>query len=165
MRLFIAVLGLGALLFNAALMLSDRAPAITRRIGGDVVARLSARLDADSRPARLATDPRLPASDTIVHIGVWATAMVFVGLAVWSWPGLVIGAALVLMLSAAIEIGQGRYTDTRVVEMSDIVANAVGVAVGSVMAAGCYLLWSAGASLLGAGRRNMPRTTSRAPRP
>lgn len=151
LRAFIALLGVGVVLFNAALMLSDRAPGVTRRIGGDLVARLSERLDASSHPARIATDPRLPPSDAIIHIGVWAVAMFLVGLALWSWRGLVLGAVITFATSAAVEIGQGRYTDTRTSQVGDLVANGVGVAAGTVAAAGCYVLWSLGAQLFGGG--------------
>ena len=152
LRVFIAILGLGAVAFNAALMLSDRAPGASRRIGGGIIARLSERLDAGGRPAQLANDPRLPTSDTLVHIGVWGVAMLFVGLAVWSWRGLAVGAAIVFACSAVIEIGQDRYTSTRTFELGDIVANGIGVALGTAVAAGCYLLWSGVAQLFGAGR-------------
>jgi hypothetical protein len=134
-------------LFNTALMLSDRAPGVTRRFGGEFVARLSERIDAGGRPAQLANNPRLPSSDAIVHIGVWGVAMVLVGLALWSWRGLVIGAAVLLIISAAIEVAQGRYTDTRTSQLGDIVANGIGVAAGTAAAAGCYLLWRLGARL------------------
>jgi hypothetical protein len=147
LRVFIAMLGAGAVLFNAALMLSDRAPGASRRFGGEFVARLSERIDAGGRPAQLANNPRLPSSDALVHIGVWGVATLLVGLALWSWRGLVIGAAVLLVLSAAIEVAQGRYTDTRTSQVGDMVANGVGVAVGTAAAAGCYLLWSLGAQL------------------
>lgn len=151
--MFIAVLGLGALAFNAALMLSDRSPGASRRIGRSIIARLSERLDTGGRGAQLAGDPRLPTSDSLVHIGVWGTAMLLVGLAIWSWRGLVIGAVAVFVGSAVIEIGQSRYTDTRTSQMGDIVANGVGVALGTVVAGGCYLLWSAVTGLVRRDRR------------
>lgn len=150
LRLFIAVVGISAVGFNAALMLSDRAPGALRRIGGGLVVELSERIDAGGRTARLTSDPRLPSGDTLVHIGVWGTAMLFVGLAVWSWRGLAVGAASVLGCSVAVEIGQRRYTTSRVFEVSDIVANAIGVAIGAAAAAGCYLLWSGVVQLSGA---------------
>lgn len=155
-----ALLGGGVVLFNAALMLSDRVPGVTRRLGSDLVTRLSDRLDAGSRPARLAADPRLPSGDAIVHIGVWATAMLLVGLALWSWRGLVVGAAATFVASAAIEVGQGRYTDGRTPQFSDLAANGVGVAAGTVTSAGCYLLWSLGAQQFG-GSASRGRTSTR----
>jgi len=77
-RIIAALFGVSALLFNAALMLSDRAPGLTRRVLGGAQRRLSERIDADSR-VRLAADGRLPESDAIVHIGVWAVAIILVG--------------------------------------------------------------------------------------
>lgn len=150
LRVLIALLGLGAVAFNAVLMLSDRAPRVSRRIGGELMARLSERLDTGGRAGRLVDDPRLPASDALVHIGVWAVAMVFVGLAVWSWRGLMLGAGAVFVLSAMIEVGQQRFTRTRTFEFGDIVANGIGVALGTAVAAACYGLWTAAARLFGA---------------
>lgn len=146
----IALLGLGAVLFNLVLMLSDRAPSVSRRIGGDVLARLSERLDTGGRAGQLMDDPRLPSSDAIVHIGVWGVAMLFVGLAVWTWRGLLIGAGLVFALSAAIEVAQQRVTRTRTFEIGDVVANGVGVALGTAVAACCYVLWSWAAGIVSA---------------
>lgn len=147
LRVVIALLGVASVAFNAALMLSDRAPRVSRRIGGDIIARLSERLDTGGRPGRLMNDPRLPSSDAIVHIGVWGVAMVFVGLAIWNWRGLVIGAVTVFAVSAMVEIGQHRLTATRTFEIGDIIANGIGVLLGTVVAAGCYLLWSGAARL------------------
>ena len=84
-RLFVAIIGVAALLFNALLMLSDRAPDALQRVGGDAVRRLFERIDLGGRGADVLNDPRLPESDTIVHITVWAIAAVFVGWALWSW--------------------------------------------------------------------------------
>lgn len=148
LRALIALLGLGAVAFNAVLMLSDRAPRVSRRLGGELMVRLSERLDSGGRAGRFIDDPRLPASDALVHIGVWGVAMLFVGLAVWSWRGLMIGAGAVFMLSAVIEVGQQRFTRTRTFELGDIVANGIGVALGTVVAAVGYGLWSASARLL-----------------
>ena len=135
------MLGAGALLFNAALMLSDRAPRATRRILGGFQRRLSERIDADSR-VHLAADEHLPESDAIVHIGVWAVAVILVGMTVWSWRGLAVAAIGVFAVSVAIELGQGRYSATRSVESGDILANATGTAVGVAVTACAYLAWS-----------------------
>lgn len=150
LRVVVAFLGVGAVAFNAVLMLSDRAPRVSRRIGGDVISRLSERLDTGGRAGRLVDDPRLPSSDAIVHIGVWGVAMLLLGLAVWSWRGLMLGAGAVFLLSAIIEVGQQRFTRTRTFELGDIVANGIGVALGTAVAAACYGLWTAAARLSGA---------------
>jgi len=142
-RALFGLLGIGVVLFNVALMLSDRAPGFLRRVFGDAVDRLSARIDADARlPAE-----QLPDSDAVVHIAVWAAAMLFVGLTVWTWRGLVIAAIAVLAISVFVEVGQGLYSTSRAVERSDVLANAVGVSVGAVATAMAYLLWSAGSVL------------------
>jgi hypothetical protein len=152
LRLVPAVLAVAALLFNAAVMLSDRAPSSLRGIGGDLVRRLSDRIDAGGRPSRIAADPRLPESDTLVHIGLWGTAMILVGLTLWTWRGLAVAAVVVFATSVLIEIAQARVTDTRVSQWEDVVANAVGIGLGTVVVAACYLAWSAGAKLFGGSR-------------
>ncbi len=144
-RALFGLLGVGVVVFNLALMLSDRAPGFLRRLFGDVVDRMSDRID---QAARLPAD-QLPSSDSVVHIAVWGAAMALVGLTVWTWRGLAAAAVGVLTLSIAVEAGQGVYSSTRSVEVSDAAANAAGVAVGTLAAALAYLLWSAGSVLLG----------------
>lgn len=139
------LLGAGVVMFNVALMLSDRAPSFLRRLFGDAVDRLSDRID---QAPRIPSD-QLPSSDALVHIAVWGAAMALVGLTVWTWRGLAIAALGVFGLSLVVEVGQGVYASSRSVEASDAMANAAGIAVGTVTAATAYLLWSAGASLFG----------------
>lgn len=129
-------------MFNAVLMLSDRAPGVMQSIFGDFAVRMSQRLDQSGQVDALA-DGRRPGNDAIVHIGVWAFAMLLVGLALWRWGLLILGAILLFAASVFIEIGQGRYSSTRAVEMSDVAANGLGVAIGAAGAAGCYLVLSA----------------------
>jgi hypothetical protein len=148
LRALIAVVGVAALLFNAALMLSDRAPAALRRLGGDFVTRLSERIDSGGRAADVLSDPRLPESDTIVHVAVWAVAVTLVGWALWRWIGLLAGAAAVFAASLVVEKLQGTYTDTRSVEASDVTANLTGVLLGTAFVAVCYVVYSAVARLL-----------------
>ena len=157
LRAFAALAGVAALLFNTMLMLSDRAPGALRRIGGDFARRLFDRIDAN--PADVLADPRLPESDSIVHIAVWAMAIVLVGWAVWTWIGLAIGAVAVFAASLVVEAAQGRWSDTRAVEISDVRANAVGVLVGAVVVAMCYIAYSAIAGLFRVtSRRGSPTT-------
>jgi len=150
LRAVFGLLSLVVVLFNVALMLSDRAPRALRRVFGDAVVRLSERIDATARlPAE-----QLPESDVVVHIVVWAIAMVLVGLTIWTWRGLLISSLAVLATSALVEIAQGVYSSSRVVERSDAMANAVGVVVGTLMAASAYVLWSVGAALIRPSRRS-----------
>jgi len=139
------MLGLLMVVFNAALMLSDRAPGLF----GDSVRRLSERIDAGGRVGAVAADPRLPESDTLVHVGVWALAAGLVGVAVWSWRRLILGSALVFAGSLVVELSQDRLSDSRSIERTDIAANAAGVTLGLVAVAGCYVVWSAMAHLVG----------------
>ena len=137
-RLFIGLIGIAALLFNVVLMISDRAPGITRRLFGGFAQRLADRLDTTSTIE--ASD--LPGNDAIVHIGVWAVATTLVALTLWRWSTLVPVAIAVFAASVAVEFGQGRYSSSRAVEFSDLLANAVGVGVGIGAAATCMLGWS-----------------------
>lgn len=146
-RVFVALLGVTALLFNGMLMLSDRAPGALQRIGGSAVRRLFERIDLGGRGADVLNDPRLPEDDAIVHIAVWALAAVLVGWALWSWIGLAVGAIAVFAGSLVIEAMQGSLSTTRQVESSDVKANLVGVVLGTTVAAACYLAYSALATL------------------
>lgn len=141
LRLLVGLLAVSALLFNVALMISDRAPDATRRIFGDFASRLSDRIDASERASALG-DGRLPESDAIVHIGVWAIATLLVALTIWTWWGLVVTAITVFSSSLLVEFAQGRYSSSRSVEVSDVFANAVGVSMGIVAATVCFALWS-----------------------
>ena len=138
-RIFIGLIAVGALLFNVALMISDRAPGITRRLFGDFAQRLADRLD---RTAAIGASD-LPGNDAIVHIGVWSIAALLVALTVWRWAALIPVGVAVFAASVVVEFGQGRYSSSRAVEFSDVVANAVGVGVGIAAAAACMLCWSA----------------------
>jgi hypothetical protein len=142
LRAFAALCGVAALLFNALLMLSDRAPGALRRIGGNAIRRLFERIDVDGSAAAL-SDPRLPDSDTIVHVVVWAVAVTLVGWALWTWIGLVVGAAVVFAGSLVVEFSQEDLSDTRHLEASDIAANLTGVVLGVVGVAMCYAAYGA----------------------
>ena len=152
-RVIAALLGGAVLVFNAALMVSDRARGCLRRLFGDWVRRLSERIDAGARVALVASDPRLPESDALVHIAVWGLAVGLVGLAVWTWTGLAVGTIVVFACSVSVEFAQGRLSDTREVELSDVVANAFGIAIGVTVVAACYVAWSALARLFGPAAR------------
>jgi hypothetical protein len=149
LRVLAAALGGATVLFNAALMISDRAPGLLRRLFGDWVRRLSERIDAGGRVMSVASDPRLPENDSLVHIAVWALAMGLVGIAVWTWRSLFVGGIVVFGCSLVVEFSQGRLSDTREMEVSDILANALGVILGVVAVGFCYLLWSTLAIVFG----------------
>ena len=138
-RAFVALIGLGAVLSNAALLLSDRAPRVLRTVFGDSVRRITERLDASGR-AGSALDARDIGSDSIVHFGLWAVATVIVGLAVWSWFGLASTVVVIAATSLFLEVAQGRYSSTRRVEASDAAFNLLGVMAGATAAAAVYLV-------------------------
>ena len=143
LRVLVALVGVAALMFNAMLMLSDRAPGALQRIGGDAVRRLFERIDLGGRGADVLNDPRLPEDDAVVHVAVWAIVAVLVGWALWSWIGLAVGAIAVFAGSIVIEALQGSLSTSREVEASDVMANLAGVVLGSAVAAACYLAYSA----------------------
>ncbi len=121
---------------GTVVMLADRAPA--------VLGRVSRRIDASgSRAARVAADARLPESDFEIHLVLWATAAVLVGLAAWSWRSLAGGGIALLAYAQAVELGQGVLTAARQVQLSDAVANAVGVAAGVAGVAVVARVWAA----------------------
>jgi hypothetical protein len=111
---------------NLAILLSDRAPGLFRR--------LSLKVDAGvARAASAAggqSDVRIPQSDVDIHIALWAVATLLVGLAMWSWASLFLGACGVLCASLVVEGSQAFLTATRTVQASDAAANLVGVVLG-----------------------------------
>lgn len=142
LRAFVALIGLAAIGTNAALLLSDRAPRLLRSLFGDTVVRLTERLDAGGRSdAVLAA--RDIGGDSIVHFGLWATATVIIGVAIWTWWGLIVAAGSIGALSLLIEVGQGRYSSSRAVERSDALFNLLGVASGCVLVAAIYTVGEA----------------------
>lgn len=153
LRALLGLVAVMAVLFNVAIMLSDRAPRVLRSVFGDVVVRLSERIDAQGR---IATE-QLPETDAIVHIAVWAAATALVGLTIWTWRGLALAALFMLALSVVVEVGQGVYSSTRRVEIDDAIANAAGVTVGVAAAAVCYVAWSAVAAIGGTPDRALSR--------
>ena len=131
--------------FAAALMISDRAPRELRRLFGADVRRLWDRIDAGER-VQFVNEAHLPQADFVIHVMVWAVIVMLVAVAIWTWRGLTISVAGVFACSVIIELAQGRYSDTRSVELDDIVANGAGVAIGTCAVALMYLAWNGLAS-------------------
>jgi hypothetical protein len=144
------LLGIGALGINALILLSDRAPGLFRR--------LSLRIDAGVQRAAGAAGVdvpgstlRTPRSDFDVHVLIWGVAALLVGLAAWSWLSLFMASSTLFASSVVLELAQGAYSRSRSVQFSDIVGNAVGVAVGTGLVAVFSLVWMVGARLLSRG--------------
>jgi len=133
--------------FAVALMVSDRAPGVLRRLFGADVRRLWDRIDASER-AQFVNDARLPEADFVIHVIVWAVVVMLVAMAIWTWRGLTAAVAGVFACSVIIELAQGQYSDTRAVELDDIVANGAGVAIGTGAVALMYLAWNGVASFV-----------------
>lgn len=140
-RLFVGFVAFGAALTTMALLLSDRAPGALESIFGERARRLWERIDASGR-VDLPQERDLPPADFFVHVGIWAVMATLIGLTIWSWRGLLIGAVLLVISSVTLELAQGRYSTTRQVEFRDGVANVGGIVCGLVVAAASYLAWS-----------------------
>lgn len=141
LRAFLALLGVGAMAFAAALMISDRAPSVLRRLFGEDVRRLWDRIDASER-AQFVNEADLPEADFVVHVVVWAVTVMLVAMAIWTWRGLSVAVGGVFASSVIIELAQGRFSDTRSVSLDDVVANGVGVVLGACAVALMYLGWN-----------------------
>ncbi len=146
-RGFVGLIGLGAMLTAAALLLSDRAPGLVRMVFGDRARDLWLRIDAAER-VNLPPDAQVPSTDFIAHVAIWAVVASLIGLAIWTWRGLALGVVALSAASLLLELAQGRYATTRTVQASDAVANLIGVALGAVVAAACYIAWSGAAALV-----------------
>lgn len=125
------LLALVAMVATVAVLVSARAPGVV----DDVSDRVSTRLDQRAPGAHEAAERALQRtgveeSDALAHIGLWAGAMLLVGLATWSWGSLAAMALVVFAVSTGLELGQERLSPTRVTEQSDLVANAVGIGIG-----------------------------------
>lgn len=147
--MLIGLCGFVAVGFTGALMLSDRAPGFLRVVFGERIRQLWERIDAGGRTDVITAGAR-PETDFVVHAAIWAVVTILVGLAVWSWFGLLASAVGVFGLSVVIELAQGRWSSTRQVELRDLAANALGVSVGVVAAAFVYAAWSTVAGALAA---------------
>lgn len=152
-RVFVGIAGLMAMMFTIAVMLSDRAPGALEAVFGNRLRVLWERIDASGQAPSIATEASQAPTDFIVHILIWAVVASLMGLAIWTWRGLAIGAVALFASSIFIEVAQGRYSDTRAVEALDVVANGIGVALGTVVATAAYALWSGAASTLRLFRR------------
>lgn len=156
-RASVGLLGVGAVLAAIALLLSDRAPGLLEMAFGDRARQLWERIDAAERVG-LRPDADVPPTDFLAHVAIWAVVATLFGLAVWSWRGLVGSAVVLGGASLLVELAQGRYSTARTVQADDAVANVIGVAMGVVAAAACYLAWSLAAGVVRAARR--PRAAS-----
>jgi hypothetical protein len=127
----VTLLALVAVAATVAVLLSARAPGVFDDVSDGVSARLDQRApgarDAAERAVR---STGVEESDALAHIGLWAGAMLLVGLATWSWGSLAAMVLVVLAGSTGLELVQERLSPTRITERSDLVANAVGLGIG-----------------------------------
>lgn len=133
------------MLITTALLLADRAPGVLRTVFGERARRLWTRIDAGNRLGDVSAGSaaaELTQPDFLVHVALWTLIATLVGIAIWTWRGLVIAGVVLGATSVALELAQGRYATTRSVEASDAAANLLGLAIGSSIAACCYLAWT-----------------------
>jgi transcriptional regulator of nitric oxide reductase len=128
----VGALGVVVLLGSAALLMSDRVPGLLKRV--------SRRIDSgSSRAAQLASANR-PQSDFEIHVIIWATVMVLVGLAMWSNRSVLASAVAVLATSVVAERAQVVFSSTREMQLADVIANCFGVLAGLGAVAGLAIL-------------------------
>ena len=139
LRVIPLLLSVCAVAANAVVLLSDRAPGLLRRIAARIDAGVSRATGVDVS----GSDVRVPRSDFDVHVLIWAVAAVLVGLAAWSWMSLLVASATVFASSVALELAQRTYSNSRTVQVDDVVANGVGVAAGTCAVAAFALVWKA----------------------
>ncbi len=145
LRAIPTLLVLGSVAANAAILLSDRAPGLLRR--------LSVKIDAGgSKAAGVASRAHISTDDFAIHVLIWGIAAVLVGLAAWSWGSMLFGGAAVLASSVGLEAGQRFFSTTRTVQAADVTANALGVAAGLGAVAVLALFWLGAAAVFGAPR-------------
>lgn len=126
------LLSAAALFVSSVLLLSDSAPGLLHR--------LSKRIDVgSSRAAKLVSETR-PQSDFEIHVLVWAVVMTLIGLAMWSNRSLLISAVAVLITSVLAERAQYVLTQTRSMQITDLVANVIGVLAGLGLVCGLAIL-------------------------
>ena len=139
-RIVPVLLSLVSLAVNVVVLLSDRAPGL--------LSRLSSRIDAGAHRAAGAAgvdlpggSVRVPQSDFDVHVIIWAVAALLVGLAMWSWASLAMGSAAVLVASAGVELAQQAFSQSRTLQLQDLMGNILGVAAGTCAVAAFALAW------------------------
>ena len=152
-RAFFGLIGVGAMLTTAALLLSDRAPGILRSLFGERARRLWERIDTGNRVDLPAGSEIVTQPDFVVHVALWTVVTVLVGLTIWTWRGLVIAMALLAAAGIGLELAQGRFATTRNVQVSDALANLLGIGAGATLAGLCYVVWSGMAAIVRRSRR------------
>jgi hypothetical protein len=87
--------------------------------------------------------PFFPRPDTAMHLLIFASAALLVGLLCWSWRTFVVGQVVVLGAGLVIEVLQPMFTSSRDFQTHDIVSNLVGQAIGIAAALAVIYGWAA----------------------
>ena len=140
-RLFRPALFFGFLVVIALLSLADRAPGLVKgawRVTQHIGSRIERMAGFD-----LIDRGDVPfAFDTIGHLILWAFAGFLAYAAFGRSRSLVALAVALVTASAAVEVGQGLLTSTRRPQVTDLLANAVGVSAGLAVAVLTFALIS-----------------------
>lgn len=127
----VALIGLAVVV---ALMLSTRAPGVIGRTSSELAIRLEREAPRTTERVRERLDRARPVEkDAVAHLLLWAAATFLVGLCSWSWRSLITAVIFVLGAATALELLQSTLSPGRLTEWSDVGANAVGVAIGTVL--------------------------------
>jgi hypothetical protein len=87
--------------------------------------------------------PFFPRPDTAMHLLIFASAAMLVGLLCWSWRTFVIGQVVVLVVGLVVEVLQPTLTSSRNFQTHDIVSNLAGQAIGIASALAVIYGWAA----------------------
>lgn len=127
---------------NTVILLSDRAPGLFRRVGARIdagVSRAAGATGVDVPGGRV----RVPQSDFDVHVAIWGLAALLVGLGMWSWFSLAVAEGTVFAGSVALELSQRVLTNSRTVQLADVMGNVTGITAGTCAVAAFALVWRA----------------------
>jgi len=118
-------------------MFADRAPGLLSALSKDIERSLPDFF-------RFTLKPKLPnpEPDLAVHLAVFSTCAVLVGLVCWSWWTFLVGQLLLFGGGVAIEILQPVVSSSRDVQVSDVAANVTGQVIGILLALALIGAWS-----------------------
>ncbi len=136
-RLLRSALFFGFLAVIGILSLADRAPGLVKgswSVTQHVGSRLEQMLGFD-----VIDRGDVPfAFDTIGHLALWAIAGALAYAAFGRSRSLLLIAAVLVAISAAVEVGQGMLSSTRSPQLMDLLANTVGVGAGLAVAVSTF---------------------------
>ncbi len=133
-RALVAAATVAAGLVIVALSWSDRAPGLLSSAAGD-----DAHWLWDALNVRFGF---LPEVDAVAHIVMWGGLTLLLSMITWTYLGAILSGGLAAIASVAVEYGQQRYSSGRIFEVTDMLANGVGIAAGVAAAFVLFVLGS-----------------------